>query len=119
MRFVLDHDVPLSPVRRLFTDRGHECWRAPDHLGSDGKDDEISVYAHDKNAVVVSHDAEFMARRIERTFGIHVRLRCEQAEAKEVLGLHIDDLLELLETVTEAVFEVSRSGIRQHPSHPI
>lgn len=55
MRFVLDYDVDVR-VCQLFTASGHECWRAPDGLI---EDDDISVYADDRNAVVLSHDREF------------------------------------------------------------
>lgn len=107
MRFVLDHDVDVA-VRGLLTALGHECWRAPTYLEVD---DDVSVYADDKDAVVVTHDVEFTRRRQLRTFGRHVRLRCDQVDGVEVLAGHIHELVDLLATQAEGVFIVSRSRI--------
>lgn len=107
MRFVLDYDVDVR-VCQLFTASGHECWRAPDGLI---EDDDISVYADDRNAVVLSHDREFAYRRQRRTFGQHVRLACKQPEALDVLEEHLDELIDLLEQHAVGVFVVSRSRV--------
>lgn len=110
MRFVLDHDVDVA-VCAVLTAAGHDCWRAPEGLAPDGRDDDISVYADDMNAVVVSHDAEFARRRRNRTFGQHVYLRCGQADATDVLGQRADELFAMLIDCGEGVFSVSRKGV--------
>lgn len=110
MRFVLDHDVDVA-VCGVLTSGWHQCWRAPADLASLGRDDEISVYASAKEAVVVSHDAEFASRRVANPYGQHVRLRCEQYEAVEIVEMHLERLTEWLGIHDPGVFEVRRSGV--------
>ncbi len=110
MRFVLDHDVDVA-VCGVLASGWHQCWRAPAHLASLGKDDEISVYAFSKEAVVISHDVEFASRRVVNPYGQHVRLRCEQYEAVAVVEMHLESLIEWLEIHNPGVFEVRRSGV--------
>ena len=111
MRFVLDYDVDIR-ICQLLSEAGHKCWRAPEGLI---EDDDVSVYADDRKAVVVSHDREFAYRRQRNTFGQHVRLACEQPEAVAVLGSHLDELVDLLNQHAVGVFVVSRSRVEFKP----
>lgn len=111
-RFVLDNDVPIS-VRRLLVSAGHDCWTAAD-AGLAGKDsaldDDISVYAQGKGACVVTHDREFTSRRKKNTFGQHIRLKCEQPDAAEILEEWLPEILPFLEGREDIVLEVSRDA---------
>jgi predicted nuclease of predicted toxin-antitoxin system len=84
MRFVLDHDVDIR-VGQVIRRAGQTCWRAPEGLAGEGRDDELSVYAEEKEAIVVTHDREFTQRRQRNTFGQHVRLVCPHPEAVPVV----------------------------------
>ena len=57
------------------------------------EDDDVSVYADDKGAVLITHDAELTERRKVNTFGKHVRLKGQQPDAREVLEAHLDELV--------------------------
>jgi hypothetical protein len=70
---------------------GHECWSAAAAglAGDDAaEDDDVSVYADEKGAVVITHDREFSLRRRRNTFGRHVWLRCLEPMAVDVLADH-------------------------------
>lgn len=113
MRFVIDHDVDVA-VCQVLTDAGHDCWRAPDGLALDGVDDEISVYADDKRAVVVTHDRVFTDIRKKATFGQHVRLACKHPHAARVMRDRLPELLDKLAAGT-GVYTVSASRVVRHP----
>jgi predicted nuclease of predicted toxin-antitoxin system len=112
VRFLLDNDVDVA-VGRVLRSAGHECWTAAEanlagHVAAD--DDEVSVYAHDKSAVVITHDREFSQRRLRNTFGKHVWLRCEQPDAASLIARHLDDLVQALNQHEEVVVMVSFDG---------
>ncbi len=112
MRFVLDHDVDDEVCTILIRAR-HQCWDAADAI-ADPDDDAISVYAEEKNAIVISHDRKFADRRKDNTFGQHVQLACNSPDAVEVLTLHLDELITQLRAGT-GVYEVSWAGVERHP----
>ncbi len=97
MRFFLDNDVPVS-VGRMLRRHGHVCWTAADAgLAAEGQDDNLSVYADDRHAVVVTLDREFTLRRRKNPIGRHVQLRCAEPEAAEVLQTWLPEILGYLE----------------------
>lgn len=109
MRFLLDNDVDVA-VARVLRSAGHQCWTAAEAglAGIDAaSDDDVSVYAQAKAAVVVTHDREFTQRRLRRTFGKHVWLRCSQPDAAELVGEMADELVQSLESLDELVVIVS------------
>ena len=107
MRFVLDQDVSET-VRAVIQRAGHECWRVP--LPGETPDDDVAIYADDKNATLVSHDREFATRRRRQWFGRHIRLRCSQPHAEEVVSEHIDWIVSELQ-VEPVVLAVSQAGV--------
>jgi predicted nuclease of predicted toxin-antitoxin system len=112
VRFLLDNDVDVA-VGRVLRAAGHECWTAAQanlagQVAAD--DDELSVYAQEKQAVVVTHDREFSQRRIRNTFGKHVWLRSEQPDAAAVVTRHLDEMLEALEQHAQVVVIVTADG---------
>ena len=116
MRFLLDNDVDAA-VGRVFRGDGHECWTCSE-AGLAGRvaavDDEVSVYAHDKGAVVVTHDREFSRRRMRRTFGKHLWLRCEQPDAASLVVSNLNALAAALVQHDELVVILSANGIEVH-----
>lgn len=117
MRFVLDNDVDAA-VGQALRAAGHDCWTA-DKAGLAGadaaSDDEVSVYAHEKHAVVVTHDREFSRRRIRTTYGKHVWLRCEQPDAAAIVAARLEELFVALEQHDELVVVVSARGVAVRP----
>lgn len=105
MRFVLDNDVAVT-VRRVLLDAGHECWTAAEAHLDDAPDDALAVYAADRRAALISHDAEFARRRRRNTVGQHVWLRCTEPRAVAVLREHLITVTEVLEKMPDVVVEV-------------
>lgn len=92
MRFVLDNDVPVS-VRTMLLREGHEAWSAYQAGLADAEDDDLTIYAARRDAVLVSLDVQFMQRRSANAIGRHVRLRCSEPEAAGVLRERLKEVL--------------------------
>ena len=84
LSFYLDNDVDVS-CAAVFHDAGHQCWTASQAATQTDDDDEQTVYATDRGAVLVTHDAEFTTRRKKLPIGRHVRLACHQLDTPELL----------------------------------
>jgi predicted nuclease of predicted toxin-antitoxin system len=95
VRFLLDHDVDAA-VGRMLRHRGHECWTAGAAGLATAKDDDLTVWATEHAAALVSTDREFGQRRMKNAIGHHLWLKCLDWEASEVLAAHLDELLDLL-----------------------
>jgi predicted nuclease of predicted toxin-antitoxin system len=90
------------------------CWTVGEAgLATEGQDDNLTVYAANRGAVLVTMDREFSRRRIENAIGGHIWLRCDPPEAAKVLRAHLDDVLQVLQrgdvtiTVSEDNFGAS------------
>jgi len=105
LRFLLDNDVAVT-VRRVLLDAGHQCWTAAEANLHDAPDDALAVYAADRSAALVSHDAEFARRRRRNTIGQHVWLRCIEPQAPAVLSQHLTEVVEALGRMPDVVIEV-------------
>ena len=114
MRFVLDEDVDVLAVGSFLRQRGHECWSVVDAGLGGADDDAVAIYADDRDAVLITHDADATRRRRRFTFGRHVFLRCHQLEAVELLEIHIDELVTQVVHHNIGVFEVRRTAIVFH-----
>ena len=110
VRFLLDHDVDAA-VGPMLRQRGHECWTAGSAGLARAKDDELTVWAAEHQAVVVSTDGEFSQRRMQNAIGWHIRLRCSDWEAGDVLADHLDEVLILLEARNDLAVRVSKEGL--------
>jgi predicted nuclease of predicted toxin-antitoxin system len=110
VRFLLDHDVDAA-VGRMLRQRGHECWTAGSAGLARARDDELTVWAVEHHAGLVSTDAEFSQRRMQNAIGWHIWLRCSDWEAGEVLADHLDQVLALLESRTDLTVRVSKEGL--------
>lgn len=97
MRFFLDHNVPAS-VGTMLRRQGHDCWTAA-HAGlaAESQDDNLTVYAAERGAVLVTLDRRFMQRRQANPIGRHIRLHCGEPEAAACLANHLAEVLALLE----------------------
>jgi predicted nuclease of predicted toxin-antitoxin system len=111
VRFFLDNDVPVS-VGRMLRRHGHTCWTAADAgLAEEGEDDNLSVYADVREAVLITLDGEFTLRRRRNPIGRHIRLRCAEPEAAEILRAKLDEVVAYLQR-DHVTVTVSRSGIK-------
>jgi predicted nuclease of predicted toxin-antitoxin system len=117
VRFLLDNDVDHA-VASLLRTLGHTVVVASE-VGLGGvepaSDDEVTVYATNRDMTVVTHDREFTARRKRHTIGLHVRLMCAQPDAVDVLRERHEELLDVLSWTDTAVVEVYRTSVRHHP----
>jgi predicted nuclease of predicted toxin-antitoxin system len=113
LRFVCDHDVSADVAARLHQ-LHHTAWTIAEaglHLVSD---DEVTVYATNHNAVLLTHDKEFSQRRRRNVIGRHIQLRCNEWQAADVLADHLAELLPILKgsdvfiALSTHGFEVSR-----------
>jgi predicted nuclease of predicted toxin-antitoxin system len=114
VRFFLDNDVPVS-VGRMLRQRGHKCWTAAEAgLADEGQDDNLSVYADVREAVLITLDREFTMRRRRNPIGRHVRLSCDEPEAATILSANLNEVLAYLQrehvTVTVSRDEVSAAS---------
>lgn len=115
MRFVLDEDVDAKAVGSFLRQRGHDCWSVVDAGLGGADDDAVSIYADNRGAILITHDAEATKRRRKFTFGRHVFLRCHQLEAVELLEAHSTELERQVERHQAGVIEVRQSGVTYHP----
>jgi len=61
-------------------------WSASEAGLSTAEDDDLTVYAMNKDAVVVTHDREFSRRRQKAPHGMHIWLDCESWDAADRLA---------------------------------
>ena len=110
MRFLCDQNVDTD-VAAALRDLGHEAWTAAEAGLSDVVDDELTVYAHNMKAALITHDVEFSRRRSRAVVGQHIWLRCTELEAAELLGTHIDEMVSLLDHGRDVWMKVSKDGL--------
>lgn len=79
-------------------------------------DDVVSVFADDRNGVLVTHDRELISRRRENTFGRHIHLVCNEWDAADVLCEHLPDVLQQLTHREAVVLKVSKDGVTPYPA---
>jgi predicted nuclease of predicted toxin-antitoxin system len=110
VRFFLDHMVPVD-VGKMLRARGHQCWTAADAgLADEPQDDNLSVYAAKRVAVLVTFDREFSQRRRKNPIGHHIWLRCPEPEAATVLDAWLPVVLRLLHRA-DVTITVSKQGV--------
>jgi predicted nuclease of predicted toxin-antitoxin system len=109
VRFFLDENVDAR-VRSCFTDRGHTCWTVPEANLASEADPSLTLYADDRDAVLVTHDKEFSQSRRKRIVGRHVYLNCFPLDAREVVRRLLPDIEPLLERHPDLYIAVSKEG---------
>jgi len=112
VRFLLDQDVDAA-VGQMLRQQGQRCWTAGAAGLARARDDELTVWAGARQAVVVSTDEEFGLRRMGDAIGWHVWLSCADWEASEVLAAHLDEVLTVLASAADLTVRVSRSGVER------
>jgi predicted nuclease of predicted toxin-antitoxin system len=110
VRFLLDHDIDAA-VGRMLRQRGHECFTAGSAGLATAKDDDLTVWADEHRAVLVSTDREFGLRRMKNAIGHHVWLRCLDWQASDVLSAHLTELTEVLGGRRDLTVRVSKDGL--------
>jgi predicted nuclease of predicted toxin-antitoxin system len=95
LRFFLDNDVDAR-VAGILHGKRHYAWTAYQAGLARASDDDIAVYACERNAALISHDGVFADERMRNTLGQHVWLDCSHPDAVEVLGQHLDAVVEIL-----------------------
>jgi predicted nuclease of predicted toxin-antitoxin system len=80
-------------------------------LADEGEDDNLTVYAAEQRAVLITLDTQFMQRRRANAIERHVRLRCYEPEAAAVLAGCLKEVLEYLER-DHVTVTVSRAGVK-------
>lgn len=119
---MLDNNVDAR-ARRVLTEAGHECWTIENAGLGDAADDDVAVYAWDKNAVPVINDKAFAERLKSReVLGGNVLFgSCKDIRIVEYLSEHVTEIVVLLTkapTQTEriVVFNELTAAI-WHPPH--
>lgn len=75
-------------------------------------DDDLTVYAQNQKAVLITHDVEFSQRRRRNVIGRHLFLRCAEWEAAELLATLLDEILPILERREDIWVKLSVDGHR-------
>lgn len=109
-RFFLDNDVPTS-VGRMLGSHGHTWSTANQAHMAEDRDDDLTVYAIERQAVLVTFDREFSQRRRRASVGHHVQMRCDEPEAAALLESVLDKVLDLLRGRDHVTIQVSKSGV--------
>jgi predicted nuclease of predicted toxin-antitoxin system len=113
---VLDEDVDAGLVHVLTVAR-HNCWTVLNAGMSSASDDDVAIYAHNKNAVLVSHDRGFARRRRTNYFGQHIHLRCPEPDAIRIIQENLDEIVRLLSRGQDMVLRVTSESITVlHPT---
>jgi predicted nuclease of predicted toxin-antitoxin system len=108
VRFLLDNNVDARLIGVLHK-AGHEAWTAHEIGLGDAQDDEIAIAAAERAAVCVTHDAEFTGKMKKRTFNSHVRLRCPEPDAVELLSERLDEVVTVLSWGKPVVIVVGKT----------
>jgi predicted nuclease of predicted toxin-antitoxin system len=96
----------------MLREEGYDCWTAGEAgLATEGQDDNLSVYADSKQAVLVTHDREFSQRRMKYPIGKHIWLHCSELVAAEVLRSHLDEVVALLQR-DHVTIEITESNVK-------
>lgn len=111
LRFFLDQNVP-APVGTALRRLGHECWTADDAGVGRLQDDQLTVYADQHGAILVTHDREFSQRRRRNVVGKHLFMRCDEWRAAELVTTHIPDVERLLVFKDDIWVEISQDGVQ-------
>lgn len=110
MKFVLDEDVDAR-LRKDIEAAGHDCWTIQQSGLSAEQDANVAVYAQRHGAVLVTNDREFSQRAKKRVYGQHIYLNCGDLQAREILNLHLGDLVGMLERHEHLYASVSRERV--------
>jgi predicted nuclease of predicted toxin-antitoxin system len=109
VRFVCDNDMDAAVAARL-QQMGHQAWTAAAAGMSEDDDDELTVYAHDKDAVLITHDRRFSQRRRRSVVGKHVWIECKEWDAADLLEKRLPEFIDQLERPGDLWVRVHHEG---------
>lgn len=109
MRFFLDHDVDAE-VASTLAKLGYQCWTAHGAGLNRASDDDLTVYACNNNACLVTHDREFSVRRRQNVVGRHIWLTCSEWDAASVLADALMDIVPILERHADVMLTLKAAG---------
>ena len=98
----------------MLRSRAHHVESANSIGLSDADDDELSVWADERGAILLTHDREFSRRRRAMPVGRHVELRCKERVAADLLARHLDEVLRLLSSAQDVTVVLSVAGPVAH-----
>lgn len=110
MRFFLDEDVDYGVAQGLRA-QGHEAWSAVDAGLGAYNDDELTVYADEHKAILLTHDREFSARRRRHVVGWHVEMRCTEMEAEALVCARSQALVDLVARFDDVFISLSKERL--------
>ena len=110
MRFVLDQDVDAR-VAGILSSAGHEVWTVAQAGLSEAADDDLTLYAEQKKAVLVTHDQEFSRRRRKNPIGRHLQLECRERMARDVVAEHLGEIVEAIAPFDDVWVRASVAGV--------
>ncbi|MBK8459192.1 MAG: DUF5615 family PIN-like protein [Micropruina sp.] len=110
MRFVLDNCVDAA-VGKEIRRQGHQCWTAADAGLADADDDDLGAYSMEQQAVLMTHDNEFSARRRVNTIGKHVHLDVEEPDAADMIRCALPAMVKALSAADNLFMRVNVNGV--------
>lgn len=111
MRFFLDQNVDAR-VGTMLRAAGHNAWTADDSGLAAEADPNLSIYAQERRAVLVTHDREFSVRARQRITGQHIWLNCKELSARDIFGAQLVDLVAVLERHDALYIVVAQDGFK-------
>ena len=100
MRFFLDQNVDAR-VAGVLRELGHHAWTAEESGLSREADPNLTIYAHDRDAILLTHDREFSRRFKKHMVGRHVFLDCRELAARDVVARRLPDVLDVLDRIPD------------------
>lgn len=91
--------------------RGHDAWTASNAGLSGASDDELTVYADNRSAALLTHDVEFSRRRERSVIGKHVWLRCSEMDAAQLVEQRLDELVAAVSIHKDVWVRLSAEGL--------
>ena len=115
MKFFLDHNIDFNCCDVL-TKAGHDAWTTGQAGRGEASDDDQTVYAMSKGAILLTHDREFTTRRIHEPHGHHVRLNCREWDGPSLLQAALEQLSDVLNPRRDMVVVISPGRSPFHPA---
>jgi Domain of unknown function (DUF5615) len=109
--FLVDQNLPVDVAHGLRR-RRHRVWTASEAGLSDAGDDDLTAWAADHGAVLVTADSEFSQRRGRNAIGAHVWMRCPLWDAAALLEGRLGEVLEVVEHRSDVLIVITKSTMK-------
>ncbi len=110
MKFLCDNDVDVA-VAKMLRRAKQDAWTAADAGLAAAADDDLTVYADESYAILLTHDKAFSKKRSRNVVGRHIFLRCDEWEAADLLSKHLKSVLRLFRVFDDLYVALSKDGI--------